>query len=169
VRVAPALRVALGRNQHVFAERGQMAPAERASVRGRLEVLSAADRPPGGPGVTLCVTHPSKHRTAAAARAIVGPAMEHRDEQIIVETDRYRITGVLRLPRDGYRSRLTDYLNASERSFLPLTDVELVPLDDDGHSERRPFMALSLRHIVLAMPSGAIVAGADVETESANS
>jgi hypothetical protein len=148
-----------------------MAPAERTSVRGRLEVLGAADRPPGGPGVRLCVTlgvtHPSKHRTAAAARAIVGPAMEHRDEQIIVETDRYRITGVLRLPKDGYRSRLTDYLNASERSFLPLTDVELVPLDDDGQAERRPFMALSLRHIVLAMPSGGI--GAGVEAESASS
>jgi Family of unknown function (DUF6812) len=148
-----------------------MAPAERASVCRRLDVLGAANRPPGGPrarlSISLCVTHPSKHRTAAAPRAIVGRAMEHRDEQIIVETDRYRITGVLRLPRDGYRSRLTDYLNASERSFLPLTDVELVPLDDDGHSERRPFMALSLRHIVLAMPSAAV--GTGFEGESAHS
>jgi Family of unknown function (DUF6812) len=167
VRVAPAVGVALGRDQHMIAERGQMTPAERASVRGRLEVLGAADRPPGGPCVRLCVAHPSKHRIAAAPRAIVGPAMEHRDEQIIVETDRYRITGVLRLPRDGYRSRLTDYLNASERSFLPLTDVELVPLDDDEHSERRPFMALSLRHIVLAMPSAGV--GTGVEGESAHS
>jgi hypothetical protein len=80
--------------------------------------------------------------------------MEHRDEQIIVETDRYRVTGILRLPKDGYRSRLTDYLNASERAFLPLTDVEISPLDDDSRRERRPFMALSLRHIVLAMPAG---------------
>jgi len=159
VRVAPTLCVALRRDQHVLAERGKMAPAERAPVRGRLEVLSAADRPPGG----LRVAHPSKHRTIAEPRAIVGPAVEHRDEQIIVETDRYRITGVLRLPRDGYRSRLTDYLNASERSFLPLTDVEIVPLGDDARSERRPFMALSLRHIVLAMPAG----GVRVEEESA--
>ena len=44
--------------------------------------------------------------------------VEHRDERIVVETDRYRITGMLRLPRDGYRSRLTDYLNSSERAFL---------------------------------------------------
>jgi hypothetical protein len=79
--------------------------------------------------------------------------MEHRDERIVVETGRYRITGVLRLPRDGYRSRLTDYLNASERSFLPLTDVELVTLEGDGPSERRPFLALSVSHIVLAMPA----------------
>jgi hypothetical protein len=79
--------------------------------------------------------------------------VEHRDERIVVETDRYRITGVLRLPRDGYRSRLSDYLNASERSFLSLTDVEVSVLEDPSVKERRPFMALSLRHIVLAMPA----------------
>jgi len=78
--------------------------------------------------------------------------MEHRDERIVVETGRHRISGVLHMPRDGYRSRLTDYLNASERAFLPLTDVEITPLDAPGKPERRPFMALSVAHIVLAMP-----------------
>jgi hypothetical protein len=77
--------------------------------------------------------------------------MEHRDERIVVETDRYRITGMLRLPRDGYRSRLTDYLNSSERMFLALTDVELVPFDG-GQARRQPFLAVSLSHVVLAMP-----------------
>ena len=77
--------------------------------------------------------------------------MEHRDERILVETDRYRITGVLRLPRDGYRSRLTDYLNSSDREFVALTDAEIVPLDG-GEAQRRPFLAVSLQHVVLAMP-----------------
>jgi hypothetical protein len=77
--------------------------------------------------------------------------VEHRDERILVETGRYRITGVLRLPRDGYRSRLTDYLNSSEQAFVALTDVELVPFDG-GESQRRPFLAVSLQHVVLAMP-----------------
>jgi hypothetical protein len=79
--------------------------------------------------------------------------MEHRDERIIVETNRYRVTGMLRLPRDGYRSRLTDYLNASERSFLPLTDVEIEPLDGGAPPTSRSFLALSIRHIVLAAPA----------------
>jgi hypothetical protein len=79
--------------------------------------------------------------------------VEHRDERIIVETDRHRITGSLRLPADGYRSRLTDYLNASERFFLALTDVEVTNLDGPSRVERRQFVALSLRHIVLAMPA----------------
>ena len=77
--------------------------------------------------------------------------MEHRDERILIETDRYRITGMLRLPRDGYRSRLTDYLNSSDRMFLALTDVELVPLDG-GEPQQRPFLAVSLNHVALAMP-----------------
>ena len=79
--------------------------------------------------------------------------MEQRDERIIVETDRHRITGLLRLPVDGYRSRLTDYLNASERVFLALTDVEVASLHGTPRVEQRDFVALSLRHIVLAMPA----------------
>jgi hypothetical protein len=79
--------------------------------------------------------------------------VEQRDERIVLETERYRITGALRLPRDGYRSRLTDYLNASERAFIPLTDVTMSRLDGTGEMEHREFLALSLGHIVLAMPA----------------
>jgi Family of unknown function (DUF6812) len=78
--------------------------------------------------------------------------MEHRDQRIVAETDRHRITGVLHLPRDGYRSRLTDYLNASERAFLALTDVEISNLDGSD-TQSRPFLALALSHVVLVMPA----------------
>ncbi|MGH2871432.1 MAG: DUF6812 domain-containing protein [Solirubrobacteraceae bacterium] len=79
--------------------------------------------------------------------------MEQRDERVIIETERHRIVGVLRLPADGYRSRLTDYLNASERQFLALTDVEVASLEAPSRVERREFVALSVRHVVLAMPA----------------
>ena len=54
--------------------------------------------------------------------------MQHRRERVYVETDRHRISGVLTLPTDGYRSRLSDFLNASERDFISLTEcvVELI-------------------------------------------
>jgi hypothetical protein len=78
--------------------------------------------------------------------------VEHRDQRILAETDRHRIIGVLHLPRDGYRSRLTDYLNASERAFLALTDVEITNLDG-GDPQHRPFLALALSHVVLVMPA----------------
>jgi hypothetical protein len=79
--------------------------------------------------------------------------VEQRTERIIVETDRHRITGHVLLPADGYRSRLTDYLNASEREFLAMTDVEVSALDGSPRIEKRDFIALSLRHVVLAMPA----------------
>ena len=75
--------------------------------------------------------------------------MDQRLSKIVAETNRYRITGMLRLPPEGYRSRLSDYLNAPERSFLSLTDVEIKPLDGDGPVEQRPFVALSVAHVVM--------------------
>jgi hypothetical protein len=79
--------------------------------------------------------------------------MEHREERITVETARYRITGNVRLPRDGYRSRMTDYLNAFERGFLALTDVVMESLDGSAAPSRRPFAAVSIRPIVTAAPA----------------
>jgi hypothetical protein len=78
--------------------------------------------------------------------------MEHRKLRITAETPRHRIRGTLLLPADGYRSRLTDYLNSPDRTYLPLTDVEIVPLQGDGPPEQRQFVALSLDHLVLAIP-----------------
>jgi len=74
--------------------------------------------------------------------------VEQRLARIVAETQRHRITGALSLPPEGYRSRLSDYLNAPERSFLSLTDVEITPLNGDGAVERLPFVALSMSHVV---------------------
>jgi len=79
--------------------------------------------------------------------------VEQNLKRIVAETERYRITGMLRLPPDGYRSRLSDYLNAPEREFLSLTDVEVEAVGGDGTVERYAFLALSLRHVVVAMPA----------------
>jgi hypothetical protein len=79
--------------------------------------------------------------------------MEHQEQRVVVETNHYRITGTLRTPRDGYRSRLTDFLNASERTFIALTDVQLEPLNGVGRHEQRAYIAVSLSQIVVAMPA----------------
>lgn len=78
--------------------------------------------------------------------------MDQRPVRILAETERYRITGVVFLPPDGYRSRLSDYLNTPEHAFLALTDVELTPLSNTGPAEQHRFLALSLHHIVFAVP-----------------
>jgi hypothetical protein len=81
--------------------------------------------------------------------------VDHNLTRIVAETERYRITGMLRLPPDGYRSRLSDFLNAPERTFLSLTDVDVEAVGGDGTIEHYPFLALSLHHVVVAMPADA--------------
>jgi hypothetical protein len=76
--------------------------------------------------------------------------MEYRKERIRIETERHRIEGVLTLARDGYRSRVSDVLNASEREFLTLTDVTVAPLDG-GPIELHAYLTLARRHIVFAV------------------
>jgi hypothetical protein len=80
------------------------------------------------------------------------PGIEHRKERIRIETERHRIEGVLTLARDGYRSRVSDVLNASERDFITLTDVTVAPLDG-GAPELHPYLTLARRHIVFAVAS----------------
>jgi hypothetical protein len=78
---------------------------------------------------------------------------EERRERIRLETPRHRIEGSLMLARDGYRSRVSDMLNASERDFLTLTDVTLEPLDG-GAAEQHAFMAIARAHIVYVVAPG---------------
>lgn len=78
------------------------------------------------------------------------PGIDHRHERIRVETERHRIEGIVTLARDGYRSRLSDVLNASERDFITLTDVTVAPLEG-GPIELHSFLSLARRHIVFAV------------------
>jgi hypothetical protein len=89
---------------------------------------------------------PSKDRSAAEPTLDAG----QRRERIRLETARHRIEGDLTLAREGYRSRVSDVLNAAERDFLTLTDVEIEPLDG-GSIEHHPFLAVARRHIVFAI------------------
>jgi hypothetical protein len=76
--------------------------------------------------------------------------VDQRQERVRIETERHRIEGVLTLARDGYRSRVSDVLNASEREFITLTDVTVAPLDG-GPVELHPYMSLARGHIVFVV------------------
>jgi hypothetical protein len=79
--------------------------------------------------------------------------MNSRPLRVLVETTRYRISGTLVLPRDGYRSRLSDFLNSSDRDFISLTDVSMQALDEygrPGEAVEHEFVTVSRQHIVLA-------------------
>ena len=76
-----------------------------------------------------------------------------RIERVVLETDRHRIIGDLTLPREGYRSRLSDYLNRGDLDFIPLVNAELAPLNG-GSAESRSFIAVARTHVQLAFPFG---------------
>jgi hypothetical protein len=85
--------------------------------------------------------------------------MDQREERIFVETERYRLTGTVRLPAEGYRSRLTDHLNAGEHEFLALTDVEIAALDEPSRPPtRHEYVALGRRHIIFATSAADVAA-----------
>jgi uncharacterized protein DUF6812 len=71
--------------------------------------------------------------------------------RVRLETERHVIEGTLQLPNEGYRSRLTDFLNSHESDFLPVTDAELRARDTEGAAERHAYLAVSVRHVVLGV------------------
>jgi len=85
--------------------------------------------------------------------------VQHRYERVYIETARHRITGCLTLPADGYRSRLSDFLNGSERDFVSLTDAVVEIIGRDGPGTRHEFMAVSRGHIVFAIPESGLNGG----------
>jgi hypothetical protein len=77
--------------------------------------------------------------------------MHFRRERVRVETTRHEIEGTLQLPNEGFRSRTTDFLNATGDEFLALTDAEVTWVDGAREPERHEFLAVAARHIVLVV------------------
>lgn len=80
--------------------------------------------------------------------------MESRVERVVLETDRHRIVGDLTLPREGYRSRLSDFLNRGDLDFIPLVNAEIGSLNGAaaGGTGVRSFIAVARTHVQLAYP-----------------
>lgn len=81
--------------------------------------------------------------------------MDTRVERIVLETERHRIVGDITMPSEGYRSRLSDYLNRGEMDFIPLANAEIAALDSAATGEQRDFIAVARTHIHLAYPAPA--------------
>ena len=87
------------------------------------------------------------------ADALDCAAVESRQERVVVETDRYRVKGMLTLPKEGYRSRLSDHVNRRDHDFFTLVDCELVALDGSGGDWKAPVLMLARHHIRLIVPA----------------
>ena len=78
------------------------------------------------------------------------PGIDRRKERVRIETEHHRIEGALTLARDGFRSRVSDVLNAAERDFITLTDVTVAPREG-GPVELHPYLSIARRHIIFAV------------------
>jgi uncharacterized protein DUF6812 len=89
--------------------------------------------------------------------------MHYRRERVRIETQRHEIEGTVQLPSEGYRSRTTDFLNAHEREFLALTDVEVRWLAGGRAPERHDYLAFAVPHIVMVVELGTLEEVGEIE------
>ncbi len=78
-------------------------------------------------------------------------AMSDRLQRVRLETERHLIEGNVQMPVKGFRSRVTDFFNANGTEFVAVTDAVITPLDGSTPSAEHPFVALSIRHVVLVV------------------
>lgn len=82
--------------------------------------------------------------------------METRVERVVLETPSHRIVGDLTLPKEGYRSRLSDFLNRGDVNFIPLVNAEIEARNGNGSNGNgvitREFIAVARDHVQLAYP-----------------
>ena len=78
--------------------------------------------------------------------------MDLRRAHVVVETDRYRVEGDMTLPKEGYRSRLSDHLNRRDQEFFTIQDAKLTALDGSGRDWSAPVIMLAREHIRLVVP-----------------
>jgi hypothetical protein len=74
-------------------------------------------------------------------------SVDLRHEAIVLETDRYRIEGKLTLPREGYRSRLSDYVNQRDREFFAINEAVITALDTPDLVRHSAFLMVARRHV----------------------
>ncbi len=91
-----------------------------------------------------------------SGRAADEHRVQHRHERISIQTPRHLIIGTATLAADGYRSRLSDLLNAPERDFIALSDATVQELDGDRTLASHDFIAVHRQHVVFAVSLGAV-------------
>jgi hypothetical protein len=78
--------------------------------------------------------------------------MDLRRARVVVETDRYRVEGEMTLPKEGYRSRLSDHVNRRDQEFFTIQEATLTAIDGSGRDWKAPVIMLARRHIRLVVP-----------------
>lgn len=78
--------------------------------------------------------------------------MDTKVERIVLETGRHRIVGELTMPKEGFRSRISDFLNRGDLNFIPLANATIIELDTSTPVApvSRDFIAVAADHVQIA-------------------
>jgi hypothetical protein len=78
--------------------------------------------------------------------------MELRTERVRIETDRHRIEGHITLPTEGFRSRLSDFVNQRDRDFFSVQDARVAHVGNEQTAEDVAFMMVAKQHVRVITP-----------------
>jgi len=85
-------------------------------------------------------------RTTRKEENVATPRAKGRTVEVEVLTETYRVKGSLFIPlagEGGYGSRLSDFLNNTDRHFLALTNVTVEVLPEPEMTWQAPFLAVN--------------------------
>ena len=82
--------------------------------------------------------------------------MDRKRERVILETSRYRISGDVTLPPEGYKSRLSDHLNEPQREFVIVLNAIMTPFDDPENRFRSQVVMIHRSKIDVIFPESEI-------------
>ncbi len=79
---------------------------------------------------------------------------ERKLERVVLETARYRVEGEIMLPpEEGYKSRLSDYLNEPEREFVIVLEAVLSPFHDPAQAFSIPVLMVQRSRVDIIFPA----------------
>lgn len=76
-------------------------------------------------------------------------AAEVKQQRVVLETERYRITGDVTLPAEGFHGRLSDLLNREGIHFIAMSNAVVRSLNGDA-PEQHGFIAVARDHVQVA-------------------
>ena len=92
----------------------------------------------------------------SAARAVDKALKEAEPDvkvlAITVFTSHYRVEGQIRYVSKGYRSRLSDYLNETNSTFLPITNAKITNIDGELHVLYKDVVIINKDEITMVIP-----------------
>lgn len=88
----------------------------------------------------------------------------HKIQVKIITTNFNQVLGIITVPINGYRSRLSDLLNNGQ-DFIAVTDVEI--FQDNQIIEKTPFMCINKQAIMFLSEADLISSSTEDESNNA--